>query len=36
MDDATQYAWVLYFVSGSSHTPNKTHEHHNVLPVRAF
>ena len=35
-DDATQYAWVLYFANGSSYTPNKTHEHHNVLPVRAF
>jgi hypothetical protein len=35
-DDTTQYAWVLYFVNGSSYTPNKTHDHHHVLPVRAF
>ena len=35
-DEEVQYAWVIYFANGNTYTPNKTHEHHNVLPVRSF
>jgi hypothetical protein len=29
-------AWVIYFANGNTYTPNKTHDHHHVLPVRNF
>jgi hypothetical protein len=34
--DESQYAWVIYFANGNTYTPNKTHDHHHVLPVRNF
>ena len=29
-------AWVIYFANGNTYTPAKIHDHHHVLPVRAF